>query len=67
MPPPDPPEWAEYKAKMSATVRQSAERTTEQVRATVRNFMALQGLIPNIRERRALGIGRRAHTLKGSV
>ena len=61
MPPPDPPEWAEYKAKMSAHVRESNERTTEQVRATVRNFLAINGL--NSRDmtreqKKALGIGR---------
>jgi hypothetical protein len=60
-PPPDPPEWKEYKDKMSAHVRESAERTTEQVRATVRNFMALSGVNSRdltARQRSWLGIGR---------
>lgn len=66
---PEPPEWADYKAKMSAHVRESAERTQEQVRATVRNFMALRGGL-NPRDmtkdlKRALGIGRLGNDWKG--
>lgn len=65
---PDPPEWAEYKAKMSAHVRESAGRTQEQVRATVRNFMAIHGLNARdmtVEQRRALGIGRLGDAWKG--
>jgi len=68
MPPPDPPEWKDYKAKMSAQVKASTERTTEQIRSTVRNFMAINGL--NARDftkeqRKALGIGRLGDEWKG--
>src|SRR5581483_9469012 len=45
MPPPDPPEWAEYRKMKAAEVAQAKERTVEQVRATTRNFMALQNII----------------------
>lgn len=65
---PEPPEWAEYKAKMSATVAASKERTTEQIRGTVRNFMAINGLNARdmTREQRAvLGIGRLGDNWKG--
>lgn len=65
MPPPDPPEWAEYKAKMRETVEHSKERTTNQIQATVRNFLALQGLELGAKERRALGIGRGEFWTKG--
>lgn len=58
MPPPDPPEWAEYRKMQAAQVRESAERTVEQVRATTRNFMALQNIMPDAKTKRLLGIGR---------
>lgn len=64
-PPPEPPEWAEYRAKMREHVSQTNERTTNQIQATVRNFMALQGLELGARERRAVGIGRGEFWNKG--
>lgn len=68
MPPPDPPEWAEYRAKMRETVEHAKEHTTNQVQATVRNFLAIHGL--NSRdmtreERKPLGIGRLGDNWKG--
>jgi len=70
--PDEPPDWKAIKASRdralasqisagAAVARRGGERTSEQVRATVRNFMALQSLTPNTRERKALGIGRGAH------
>lgn len=71
--PDEPTEWKAYRARWAAHRQQqiavgaehpraSAERTQEQVRATVRNFMALRGGL-NPRDmgrdlKRALGIGR---------
>jgi len=68
MPPPEPPEWAEYRAKMTETVAHSKERTTEQVRATVRNFLAINGLSGREmtkEHKKALGIGRLGDDWKG--
>ena len=59
-PPPDPPEWAEYRKMKDAEAREAGERLGEQARATVRNFMAIQGLEMGKKERAALGIGRGA-------
>lgn len=64
MPPPDPPEWAEYRKMQAATAKQAGERTGEQIKATVRNFMALQGFDLNTAAKRALGIGRGANWSK---
>lgn len=67
-PPDDPPEWAEYRKMKEAEVRASAERTTEQIRATTRNFMAINGLHArdlSKRMRLALGIGRMGDDWKG--
>lgn len=64
MPPPDPPEWAEYRKMQADVAKQAGERTGEQVRATVRNFMALQGFDLSTSAKRALGIGRGANWRK---
>lgn len=64
VPPPEPEEWAADREKIAWAVRQSKERTTEQIRATTRNFLALQNVIPDARMRRALGIGRGEHWSK---
>lgn len=58
IPPPEPEEWAQDREKIAWAVRQSKERMAEQIRATTRNFMALQGVIPDRRMRAALGQGR---------
>lgn len=65
IPPPEPEEWAADREKIAAAVRQSKERTTEQVRSTVRNFLALQNIIPDLAMRRGLGIGRGEYWTKG--
>lgn len=65
LPPPEPEEWAADREKIAWAVRQSKERTAEQIRSTVRNFMALQGLELGAKERRAVGIGRGAYWSKG--
>lgn len=68
MPPPDPPEWAEYRKMKEAQAKEAGERTTEQVRATVRNFMALNGIIARDltrKQKAALGIGRTGDDWKG--
>lgn len=68
MPPPEPPEWAEYRAKMAGVAKQGGERMGEQIRATVRNFMALKGINARdlgVKHRRALGIGRLGDAWKG--
>lgn len=74
--PDEPAEWKAYRARWAAHrdasiaagashAQESGERTREQLRATVRNWMALQRLSPTTRELRALGIGRAAENWKG--
>jgi hypothetical protein len=65
IPPPEPPEWEQDRERIAWAARQSKERTTEQIRATVRNFMALQNVIPDARAKRLLGIGRAETWHKG--
>ncbi len=61
IPPIEPPEWAEDRKKIEWAVRMSKERTTEQIRATTRNWLALQNVIPDVKMRKLLGIGRGEH------
>lgn len=60
MPPPDPPEWGEYRKMKEAEVKEAGQRMGEQARATVRNFMAIHNLQLGRKERTLLGIGRGA-------
>lgn len=69
--PDEPAEWKAYRARWAkhkddqiaigaAHAKESGERTREQVRATVRNFMAINKWAPTTAELRGLGIGRKA-------
>lgn len=42
-PPPDPPEWAEYRKAMARTAEQAGERTGQWVKKTAHNAMAFHG------------------------
>lgn len=68
IPPEEPEEWKADREKIAWAVRQSKERMSEQVRATVRNFMAVNGMNArdlSRKERKAMGIGRLANDWKG--
>jgi hypothetical protein len=69
--PDEPVEWKAYRARWAAHravaieqgaahARETGERTREQVRASVRNFMAINKWAPRTDELRLLGIGRKA-------
>lgn len=69
--PDEPTEWKAYRARWAqhrdaqiaagaAHAKETGERTREQVRASVRNFMAINKWAPTTSELRLLGVGRKA-------